>query len=263
MPTYNEIESAWGPNEDEINTVAESALLLKVVGKIPAQPEPPPSTVLFHPELVDRDFGSHLLSVAKLIEWADQQGLEVATLPPLDQFQFVQVEALLCAIERAAIGTTTEAMAVAIVQATPRLAHDEAAEIAPRWLIAADAHKQWRHLIAHAVAMHELVLLHFGSKLPVQPRNDAESQFKPSSLEPEWALQARKRAIEIIERQRKKDLYPSQIAIADEIAREFRGSGVAGLGGKPLAGAYIKRHALKGISSEKNKKLKTTINRGK
>ena len=117
------------------------------MGKVPAQPEPPPSTVLFHPELVDRDFGSHLLSVAKLIEWADQQGLEVATLPPLDQFQFVQVEALLCAIERAAIGTTTEAMAVAIVQATPRLAHDEAAEISPRWLIAADAHKQWRHLL--------------------------------------------------------------------------------------------------------------------
>ena len=179
MPTYNEIESAWGPNEDEINTVAERALLLKVVGKIPAQPEPPPSTVLFHPDLVDSDFGSHLLSVAKLIKWADQLGLEVATQPPLDQFQFVQVEALLCAIERAAIDTTTEPMAVAIVQATPCLAHDEAAEIAPRWLIAADAHKQWRHLIAHAVAMHELVLLHFGSKLPVQPLNETEPQAAP------------------------------------------------------------------------------------
>ena len=179
MPTYNEIESAWGPNEDEINTVAESALLLKVVGKIPAQPEPPPSTVLFHPELVDRDFGSHLLSVARLTEWAGQQGLAVVMQPPLDQFQFVQVEALLCAIERAAIDTTTEPMAVAIVQGTPDLAHDRAAEVAPRWLMAADAHQQWRHLIALAVVKDELALLHFGSKLPVQPRNETEPQAAP------------------------------------------------------------------------------------
>lgn len=72
-----------------------------------------------------------------------------------------------------------------------------------------------------------------------------------------WKVKARQRAEEIIKRQRAKDLYPSQTAIADEIAREFRAAG------KPLTGAYIKRHALKGISSAQNRQLSTSIRWGK
>ena len=78
-----------------------------------------------------------------------------------------------------------------------------------------------------------------------------------------WKAKARERAGEIIKRQRAKDLYPSQEDIADEIAREFRADGVVGAGGKPLTGAYIKRHALKGISSAQNRQLSTSIRRGK
>lgn len=78
-----------------------------------------------------------------------------------------------------------------------------------------------------------------------------------------WKAKARERAGEIIKRQRAKDLYPSQEDIADEIAREFRTGGVMGAGGKPLTGAYIKRHALKGISSAQNRQLSTSIRRGK
>lgn len=78
-----------------------------------------------------------------------------------------------------------------------------------------------------------------------------------------WKLKARQRADEIIKRQRAKDLHPSQEDIADEIAREFRADGVVGAGGKPLTGAYIKRHALKGISSAQNRQLSTSIRRGK
>ena len=78
-----------------------------------------------------------------------------------------------------------------------------------------------------------------------------------------WKAKARERADEIIKRQRAKDLHPSQEDIADEIAREFRGGGVVGAGGKPLTGAYIKRHALKGISSAQNRQLSTSIRRGK
>lgn len=78
-----------------------------------------------------------------------------------------------------------------------------------------------------------------------------------------WKEQARMRAKEIIERQRRKGLYPNQIAIADEIAVDFRTHGVMGADGKPLSGAYIKRHALTGISSANLKQLSMTIRRGK
>ena len=74
---------------------------------------------------------------------------------------------------------------------------------------------------------------------------------------------ARVRAFEIIDRQRAKDLYPSQETIADEIAKEFRAADLVGADGKPLSGATIKRHALKGISSAIGKQLSTTIRRGK
>jgi hypothetical protein len=78
-----------------------------------------------------------------------------------------------------------------------------------------------------------------------------------------WKVKARERADEIIKRDRAKDLYPSQEEIADEIAREFRRACTVGAGGKPLTGAYIKRHALKGISSAQNRQLSTSTRRGK
>ncbi len=85
----------------------------------------------------------------------------------------------------------------------------------------------------------------------------------PGGVTPTWKSDAVKRATEIIERQRAKDLYPSQTDIADEIAKEFRAAGVMGAGGKPMRGTYIKRHALKGVSSESGKLRSTTIVRGK
>ena len=78
-----------------------------------------------------------------------------------------------------------------------------------------------------------------------------------------WKEEARVRAFEIIERDRRKSLYPSQELIADEIAKDFRRDGVRGAGGKPLTGAYIKRHALKGISSAEVKQLSIENCRGK
>ena len=78
-----------------------------------------------------------------------------------------------------------------------------------------------------------------------------------------WKEKARVRAFEIIKRDKEKDLYPSQDDIADEIAKQFRRDGLTGADGKPLSGATIKRHALKGISSAIGKQLSTTIGRGK
>ena len=151
MPKFNEAQGAWEPEEHEIDRNAEQASLLRAFGKAPAQPAPQPNPILFHPDLVDREFGSHLIAVPKLTEWAAKQGLEVVTQPPIRGFQFVQVEAFLCAIENAARENTPEPMADAIVQATPHLANNRAADIAPRWLVGADAHQQWRRLLERAV----------------------------------------------------------------------------------------------------------------
>ena len=175
MPKFNEAQGAWEPEEHEIDRAAEQASLLRAFGKAPAQPAPQPNPILFHPDLVDREFGSHLIAVPKLTEWAEKQGLEVVTQPPIGGFQFVQVEAFLCAIENAARENTPEPMADAIVQATPHLANNRAADIAPRWLVGADAHQQWRRLLERAVEAGELALLHFGSKLPIQARPEPQA----------------------------------------------------------------------------------------
>ena len=80
-----------------------------------------------------------------------------------------------------------------------------------------------------------------------------------------WIALAKTKAQEIIKRQRAKDLHPSQIAIADEIARAFRTATpqIVGTVGTPLTGAYIKRYALKGISSAQGSQQSTAIGRGK
>jgi hypothetical protein len=78
-----------------------------------------------------------------------------------------------------------------------------------------------------------------------------------------WKEKARECAHEIIKRDVTKDLFPSQQDIANEIAKLFRRDGVMGADGKPLAGTYIKRHALKGISSAQKKQLSTAISQGK
>ena len=192
MPKFNEAQGAWEPDENEIDTTAEREILLRHIGNTPTQPEPSPNPILFHPELVNREFGSHLLPVSKLTEWAKKQGLEVTTQPPIEGFQFVQVEAFLCSIERAAMGHTPAPMAAAIVQATPHLANNRAADIAPRWLVGADAHMQWRRLLERAVEAGELVLLHFGSKLPIEaptePQTAPEVKEKPQDRRARWLV---------------------------------------------------------------------------
>jgi hypothetical protein len=78
-----------------------------------------------------------------------------------------------------------------------------------------------------------------------------------------WKDGARVRARQIIRERRAQDLYPSQVDIADEIAKEFRAADIVGADGKPLTGLTIKRHALKGISSAIDNKLSTSTHRGK
>lgn len=97
------------------------------------------------------------------------------------------------------------------------------------------------------------------------PRADAAPQAAAPEAKaaPEWQTLAQKRAREIIREYKQKGWYPPQGAIADTIASEFRRDSIMGSDGKPLSGATIKRHALKGISSAIGRQLSTSPRRGK
>ena len=131
-------------------------------------------TTLFDSRLSWRDYASHLLHVGDLLEWAKSKRLHLKTTPPINGFEFVQVEALLCAIERHA-GELTPDQALEIVLNNPVLKNDPIFQKYPddidpttcRWLIGAEAHRKWRELLTGAIAAHELALLDFGSKLPI------------------------------------------------------------------------------------------------
>ena len=92
--------------------------------------------------------------------------------------------------------------------------------------------------------------------------NTPQPQPKQESAN-EWVSEAQSRAREIIKEQRARDLYSDQLGIADQIAREFRAAGKVGADGKPISGAYIKRHALKGITSAIVKQLSTANRQSK
>ncbi len=101
--------------------------------------------------------------------------------------------------------------------------------------------------------------------LPFVPTVPAQAEASPveAGPEPVWIAQAQEQARSIVKRQGDMDLYPSQMDIADEIARDFRKRGIVGASGKPLSADSIKRHALKGISSAKGRQLSTSVHRGK
>ena len=72
---------------------------------------------LFDSRLSDREFGSHLIHVPSLLNWAGPTHFP-ETNPQIDAYKFAQVEALLCAIERVSQSMTTE-QALNIVRSQP------------------------------------------------------------------------------------------------------------------------------------------------
>ena len=128
-------------------------------------------STLFDAELSVHMFGSHLLHVPSLRKWADSKGLYLPeTNPPIDSYEFVQVEALLVAIMRVVHSSMTPEDAFCEVQNNPELNGHELAQhssITARWLIGADVHLQWRKEISAAINKQELKLLKRGSLLPV------------------------------------------------------------------------------------------------
>lgn len=122
--------------------------------------------ILSHKHLHGRDFGSSLLGVTEFSEWLSNKRLRIETSPNICEYDFVQVEALLCAVERAAFGSVTDDEAKEIVAADQIMVADNMASDAPLWLVGAEAHRKWREVITRAVMSGSLQLLDFGSKLP-------------------------------------------------------------------------------------------------
>ena len=131
-------------------------------------------TTLFDARLSDRNFGSQLLRTPDLQEWVKSKRLHLRTTPPLDGYEFVQVERLLFAIQNHS-GNLTKEQALEIVMNDPVLKNDPIFQKYPddidpttcRWLLGAESHRKWRVLITAAIEAKELELLEFGSKLPV------------------------------------------------------------------------------------------------
>ena len=136
-------------------------------------------TTCFEAGLAAREFGTHILHVHDLLDWAKSKRLHLRTTPPIDGYEFVHIETLLCAIERHATNLT-HAQALLIVKNDPALQarmvagmgieqeeFDRYLTESPAWLVQADAHSQWRKTFAAAIKAGELLPLEFGSKLPI------------------------------------------------------------------------------------------------
>ncbi len=119
---------------------------------------------LSNEHLHDREFGSRLFNVSHFQEWLETKRLSLPITLPAD---FVQVEMLLCIIERATTAGLDRNEALEIIAADPSLASHRSAARSPVWLVGAEAHRKWREVLNEAVANQELSLLEFGSKLPI------------------------------------------------------------------------------------------------
>ncbi len=227
-------------------------------------------SIFFVEGLAEREFSTHVIAVPQLLAWAQRVGQPLITTPPLDGYDLVGVETLLCALGQDADNGVSPEVVTEVISSDPALANNETLRRLPGgfpqpiggWLLRSEAQSQWRQLIRQAIAMGELTLRHFWSKLPITAPAPTVARA-PLLGDYPWKNVAHEHATGIIARQKKKDLFPSQQDIADEIARDFRARGVMGTDGKPLSGATIKRHALKGISSSQVKKVSTRTGRGK
>ena len=118
-----------------------------------------------------RDFGSTCLDTQHLMEWL---AASRRRLPITLSRNFVQVEWLLSAIQDDMQNSITDSEAFEVVMAIPRLRDHKSAETAPAYLLGGEAYSRWAALITTAVAVGQLTLLEFQSKLPIPSFGEAK-----------------------------------------------------------------------------------------
>lgn len=215
------------------------------------------TTTLFNKYLCERDFGSTVFHVKTFQKWVTDKGLHLRTVPELSEYEFAQVESLLCAIERGAAPQTTDD-ARAIIDSKPDLAGHEVAVRFPEpdhshvWLVGADAHFQWRKMIERAIDANELQLLDGASYLPVSnrpPISSASVKAEPK----DWIEKVREIGLEYIARHKPADLFPPQRDVCLYIEKIAREQKIYGPHGRPLSQNYIQRNAIQGDWWKQNK----------
>ena len=219
-----------------------------------------------YPDVLCGDFGHHILSVKKLVEWLEKQQIELPTSPPFREFDFVQVEALLRAIQKDVADSFTREVAADMLRLNSELSKHEASAIAPGFVLSSNAYGVWSDKIRQAIEEGQLELLDITTKLKVrvstkvlEQKSDSETQKR------EFFKQIEIRAKEYIQQQAKRNCFPNQLQIGDHVASALRKEMLFGPSGKPLKGSYIKRHVLQPakISSQQSKHKSTLTNRGK
>jgi hypothetical protein len=208
---------------------------------------------LFHAELSEREFSSHLLHVADLLAWAESKRLYLRTSPALDGFEFVQVEALLCAIERQANDLTPE-QAAEIVLNHPVLKNDPVVTRYPddvdpttcRWLLGADAHKKWRDLLSGAIERHELTLLDFASKLPIDTAPATDTATPAPVVVTDWRNAVRAEAWEKWVKTLAENGTPTLENVSVYLASWCDANQIMTDTGKTPKSSYLKIHVIDG-----------------
>jgi hypothetical protein len=124
---------------------------------------------LFNSELFSGKFGSYLLDVGSLKNWELSKGFRIIkTNPPIDNYDYVQVE-LVLEEYRQNNKSLTQEDAFRAVQNNPNLIGDKFAQhlIFAMELLANDSRTKISNLIFESLKIGELKLLDFVSKLPI------------------------------------------------------------------------------------------------
>lgn len=169
--------------------------------------------VLFDERLCERDFKLSAVGRDELRKWASDRSIVIpTTVPPIEGFDVLHLETLLCAIEHGAGQLVTQSArqpqrsrrrAIAAERVVCDLARDirtdhRVAEMAAddpavaKWLIGADVHRQWRRILVQAIEQCELCPIDALTGLPLAPRPAPTDLGKKWT--PERIAEARARA---------------------------------------------------------------------
>lgn len=124
-------------------------------------------------------------------------------------------------------------------------------------------HDLGRYVVTEADAAKFFAHLAIDPTQRATARPKAPRSPKSPRQQSDWKDHAQALARRIIERDTSRKLHPSQVLIAEELARELDQQGIRGPAGIPLTASYIKRHALAGITSAAPARRATPHKRGK